>query len=73
MTVERVTCIDTGDYEFSLVLNAVYETLPDDVAAEHKLIRVVDESGEDYLYPESYFVPVEAVVENPDLGIHTSA
>ena len=52
-----VTCINTGGYTVSLVLDVVYETLPDNVAGKHKLIRVIDESGEDYLYPESYFAP----------------
>ena len=33
--------------------------IPDRRAAEHHLIRVIDESEEDYLYPESYFVPIE--------------
>ena len=73
MTADRVTCINIGDYTVSLVLNAVYEILPDDVAVKHKLIRVIDESGEDYLYPESYFVPVEVFVKAPSLGAHTPA
>ena len=59
MNVERVTCVNIDDYAISLVLNAVYETLPDDYAAKHNLIRVIDESGEDYLYPADYFVPAE--------------
>ena len=58
MNIERVACIKTDGYAVSLVLNAVYDTLPDDDAAKHALIRVIDESGEDYLYPASYFVPV---------------
>ncbi|HYP54330.1 MAG TPA: hypothetical protein VEQ42_12355 [Pyrinomonadaceae bacterium] len=36
----------------------VYRLLPDEKAAEHQLVRVIDESGEDYLYPESWFVPI---------------
>ena len=71
MTASRVICINTGNYTLSLVLNAVYETLPDAVAAKNKLIRVVDESGEDYLYPESYFAPDGVVVGTPDLGVRT--
>jgi hypothetical protein len=41
----------------------VYLVLPDDKAAESGYLRVVDESGEDYLYPASYFVPVEFPAE----------
>ena len=37
----------------------VYHVLPDDKAADEGYLRIVDESGEDYLYPESYFISVE--------------
>ena len=43
-----------GDLE----LRKFYEHLPDDVAAREGYVRVVDESGEDYLYPKTYFVAV---------------
>ena len=41
-----------------LELRKLYEHLPDDVAAREGYVRVVDESGEDYLYPKTYFVAV---------------
>lgn len=41
------------------MLRKVYQVLPDESAAKDDYIRVVDESGEDYLYPSSYFVFVE--------------
>jgi len=37
----------------------IYRVLPDAEAARHKQIRVIDESGEDYLYPEEFFAPIE--------------
>ena len=37
----------------------VYQVLPDDKAADEGYLRIVDESGEDYLYPESYFISVK--------------
>jgi hypothetical protein len=37
----------------------IYQVLPDEVAAEDGYIRVIDESGEDYLYPADYFIPIE--------------
>ncbi len=40
-------------------IRKVYRVLPDARAAKDGLIRVIDESGEDYLYPADYFVPVE--------------
>src|SRR2546427_1112902 len=42
-----------------LELRKLYEQLPDDTAAQEGYVRVVDESGEDYLYPATYFVAVE--------------
>ena len=58
MNTERVACIKTDGYAVSLLLNAVYDTLPDDDAAKHELIRFIYDSGEDYLYTASYFVSV---------------
>ena len=46
-------------YEVSLERPKIYQVLPDPDAAKHRQIRVIDESGEDYLYPESYFTPIE--------------
>ena len=52
-------CVQNEGYPASLELWKVYRLLPDEKGARHKLVRVVDESGEDYLYPESFFAPVE--------------
>ena len=54
-------CIDNKDYEVSLVLGKVYRILPDPDPRTGKdgLIRVVDESGEDYLYHKSHFAFVD--------------
>ena len=68
MNTGQVTCIKTDEHA-SLKMYGVYRTLPDEVAARHKLIRVIDESGEDYLYPESYFVPMNFYV---DTFVHLS-
>lgn len=53
-----VLCIETRDCE-DLERGKVYRVIPDTVAADDDFIRIVDESGEDYLYPESYFVDVK--------------
>ena len=45
-----------------LELRKVYQVLPDPAAAREGYVRVVDESGEDYLYPADYFVPVRLPV-----------
>jgi hypothetical protein len=54
-----VICILTADYAASLEKRKIYEVLPDTEAGKHGHLRVIDESGEDYLYPASLFVPVE--------------
>jgi hypothetical protein len=40
-------------------LRKIYQVIPDARAAEYQHVRVIDESGEDYLYPVDYFVPIE--------------
>ena len=54
-----VVCIKNEGYPASLELRKIYEVLPDKRSAERQLIRVTDESGEDYLYPADYFVPID--------------
>ncbi len=54
-----VLCVENGSYPASLQLLKVYRTLPDAEAQRHKMIRVIDEEGEDYLYPKDYFVRIE--------------
>lgn len=51
-----VICIDNSDYPASLEKRKIYEVLPDLDALKINHIRVIDESGEDYLYPSSCFV-----------------
>jgi hypothetical protein len=51
-------CIDNSACPASLEKRKIYETVPDEAAAKHGQIRVIDESGGDYLYPEEYFVDV---------------
>jgi len=52
-------CISNEDYETSLELHKIYRVLPDADAAVDGDIRVIDESGEDYLYPADWFVFIE--------------
>ena len=48
-------CIENKDCE-DLERRKIYQVLPDDEASKEGYVRVIDESGEDYLYPESYFI-----------------
>jgi len=52
-------CIDNNGYRASLILGKVYRLLPDPTAAKDDLVRIVDESGEDYLYHKDHFVFVD--------------
>ena len=52
-------CIKNRGFRVSLVVRRAYRVLPDAAAEKHGLLRVIDESGEDYLYPESFFVALD--------------
>jgi hypothetical protein len=54
-----VVCIDNSDYPASLERNKIYRVLQDEDAAVDGDIRVIDESGEDYLYSAARFVPIQ--------------
>ena len=58
-----VVCVRNDDYQASLELRKIYRVLPDKKAKEKALLRVIDESGEDYLYPADFFVPIEVPEE----------
>ena len=76
MNVERVTCIKNQGYPVSLILGNTYDTLFDEAdedAIKHGLIRVIDETGEDYLYPASYFVAGEAIDDSLQRQSHILA
>ena len=51
-----VLCVRNEGYAASLERRKLYATFPDESAAKHNLVRIVDESGEDYLYPSDYFI-----------------
>ncbi len=53
-----VVCINNKGYPASLEIRKLYQAIPDELAARVRQIRVIDESGEDYLYPENYFAVV---------------
>ncbi len=55
---EFVICINNRGYEVSLETRKLYEVLADADAQQHQQLRVIDESGEDYLYPAALFDPI---------------
>ncbi len=54
-----VLCVDNTGYEASLIVGKVYRLLPDKKAAKDDLVRIVDETGEDYLFHKDHFVFVD--------------
>jgi hypothetical protein len=54
-----VVCVDNRGYPASLELRKIYRVVPDAAAVRHAQVRIIDESGEDYLYPQKYFMAIE--------------
>ena len=54
-----VVCIDNKGYEASLEFGKIYQAIIDKEAEAEGLIRIIDESGEDYIYPAEWFVAVD--------------
>jgi len=54
-----VVCVGNRGYPASLIVRRIYRTITDPVAERRRLVRVVDESGEDYLFPSALFVAVD--------------
>jgi hypothetical protein len=54
----HLLCVKNDGYPASLEVRKIYQTLADPQAAKRGLVRVVDESGDDYLYPKNFFVSI---------------
>ena len=52
-------CVSNRGYAAALEVRKVYQLLPDPALEARGLLRVIDESGEDYAYPAKFFVPIE--------------
>ncbi len=58
-TPHYAICVDNREYPASLEIHKIYRVLPDKDAQADGDFRIIDESGEDYLFPADYFIPVE--------------
>jgi hypothetical protein len=56
---QYVVCVRNEDYTASLELRKIYALIPDSDAQSHGMVRLVDESGEDYLHPRDLFLPIQ--------------
>lgn len=66
-------CVENEGYEASLETRKLYETLPDKEAELHNQVRIIDESGEDYLYPSSFFAPVRLSMQTREKILEKAA
>ena len=70
---EYVVCVENVDYPVSLELHKIYRALPDEDALAAGDLRVVDESGEDYLFPATALVAISLPERVRSSLRHTSA
>lgn len=73
MKQKFLLCIDNEGYEASLEIRKLYETIPDKEAERHHQVRIIDESGEDYLYPSKFFVPVRLSMQTKNRILEKAA
>lgn len=64
-------CINDNTHGEDLRLHTVYRVIPDPKSEEHGYVRIIDDSGEDYIYPASYFVVVTLPVQAADALVAT--
>jgi hypothetical protein len=57
-TKQLVICVENDGYAASLEKRKIYVMVPDAAAEKHQMLRIIDESGEDYLYPKGFFRPI---------------
>jgi hypothetical protein len=65
-------CLDNAGYEVSLECRKIYVALPDAKTERNGHLRVIDESGEDYLYPAQRFVAAELPVSTRRAALHVA-
>ncbi len=63
MKQKFLLCVDNEGYEAFLEIRKLYEKIPDKEAERHDQVRIIDESGDDYLYPSSFFAPVRLSIQ----------
>jgi hypothetical protein len=63
MNEKYVICIDNKGYPLDLTIHKVYKVIPDRAGEEVHMIRIIDDSGEDYLHDANRFLPVDLSTE----------
>lgn len=73
MKQQFLLCVDNDGYEASLEIRKLYEKIPDKEAELHDQVRIIDESGEDYLYPSEFFAPIKLPVRTRNRIVEKAA
>lgn len=55
---QYVICVRNQGYEVSLEKRKIYRITPDKTSSELRLVKIIDESGQPYLYPQQFFIPI---------------
>jgi hypothetical protein len=66
-------CVHNEGYEASLEVRKLYERIPDKEAERYNQFRIIDESGEDYLYPSNFFAPIRLPMHTKNKIIEKTA
>ena len=73
MKQKFLLCVDNEGYSASLEIRKLYEMIPDKEAERHNQVRIIDESGEDYLYPSKFFAPVKLPMQTKNKILEKAA
>ena len=73
MKQKFLLCVDNEGYSASLEIRKLYEMIPDKEAERHNQVRIIDESGEDYLYPSKFFAPVKLPMQTKNRILERAA
>jgi hypothetical protein len=73
MKQKFLLCVDNEGFEASLEARKLYEMIPDKEAERHNQVRIIDESGEDYLYPSKFFEPVKLSMQTKNRILEKAA
>jgi hypothetical protein len=67
-----ILCVRNEGFEVSLELRKLYEAIPDQSAGIHGQVRIIDESGQDYLYPKDLFMEIHIPLEVANALSHSA-
>ena len=73
MSTKFVICVNNEAFPLDLTIHKVYRVIPDERADKHGMIRLIDDTGEDYFYPTPMFLPVEVSAQVEETFVPVTA